>query len=101
MTRQRQTEQDMLHTLIASPRISLYMEQIRTVLRDEKKKRRAFYDQINEDDKAEFINGEIIFHSPVKLRHSMVVKYLLALLDIFVEEENRAALRPLMDKGAK
>jgi Uma2 family endonuclease len=48
-------------------------------------KRHAFYNQINEGDKAEFINGEIIFHSPVKLRHNAILRRLLILITSYVQ----------------
>jgi Uma2 family endonuclease len=35
-------------------------------------KRANFYSLIKESEKAEYINGEAIFHSPVKLKHSRI-----------------------------
>ena len=67
-----------------SPRLSLYYQQIETILMDEKKKRKEFYKSINEDQKAEFINGEIIIHSPIMLRHDEAGTLLRTLLDVFV-----------------
>jgi len=47
----------------------------------EQQKREQFYEQNTEQKKAEFINGEIIVHSPVKIEHTIVGKLLLRLLD--------------------
>ena len=80
-----QAEQNIVQKLLNSPRLSLYANQIQAVLDDETEKRHAFYSQINEGDKAEFINGEIIFHSPVKLRHSAVMRRLLILITSYVQ----------------
>ena len=47
------------------------MRRLQAAARAEAKKRRYFYDVVTEQQKAEFINGEIIVHSPVKLRHAV------------------------------
>ncbi|VAW35123.1 hypothetical protein MNBD_CHLOROFLEXI01-2363 [hydrothermal vent metagenome] len=80
-----QAEQNMVQKLLDSPRLSLYANQIQAVLNDERARRHAFYNQINEGDKAEFINGKIIFHSPVKLRHNAVMRRLLILITSYVQ----------------
>ena len=54
--------------------------------RAEAKKRRYFYDVVTEQQKAEFINGEIIVHSPVKLRHAVASDRLMILLNVFVQK---------------
>ncbi len=79
-----QQERSLLDKLLHSPRLPIYVQEIQAVLAEEAQKRQRFYDQITEQDKAEFINGEIIFRSPVKLRHNIVSKRLLVLLDTYV-----------------
>lgn len=79
-----QQERSLLDKLLHSPRLPIYGQEIQAVLADEAQKRQNFYAQISDQDKAEFINGEIIPHSPVKLRHNMVSKRLLVLLDAYV-----------------
>lgn len=74
----------LLEQLKRSPRLPDYLREIEAVMKEEQGKREAFYEQIAEDKKMEFINGEIIFHSPVKLRHNVAGKLLLTLLDTFV-----------------
>ena len=73
-----------LQYLLDSPRLPFIARKIDAVLAVETQRRREFYAAISESDKAEFINGEVIFHSPVKLRHNVVAKRLLVLLDTFV-----------------
>jgi Uma2 family endonuclease len=73
-----------LKQLFDSPRLPFIARRIDAVLADEKRRRREFYAQIGEEDKAEFINGEIILHSPVRLRHNVSGKRLLVLMDAFV-----------------
>lgn len=73
-----------LKQLLDSPRLPFIARRIDAVLADEKRRRRQFYAQISEEDKAEFINGEIVMHSPVKLRHNVSSKRLLVLMDAYV-----------------
>ena len=77
-------EANQFERLLTSPRLPFYARQIQAVLKSEDQKRRDFYNQITEDDKAEFINGETIFHSPVKLRHNNASLNLLMLLRAYV-----------------
>ena len=56
-----------LEQLLRSPRLPEAMRRLQAAARAEAKKRRYFYDVVTEQQKAEFINGEIIVHSPVKL----------------------------------
>lgn len=83
-----QQERSLLNKLLHSPRLPIYVQEIQAVLADEAQKRQNFYAQITEHDKAEFINGEAIFHSPVRLRHNIVSKRLLILLDAHVSLNN-------------
>mgnify|MGYP001554136023 CR=1 FL=1 len=66
-----------LEHLLYSPRLAIYSRYIQSVLSDERERREKFYEEIKEDQKAEFINGEIIVHSPVKLEHTIAGKLLL------------------------
>ncbi len=67
-----------------SPKLGLYYRDIRTVLYEERKKRKQFYADVREDEKSEFINGEVIVHSPVRIEHNITGKFLLELLDVHV-----------------
>lgn len=75
-----------IRELQASPKLELYFEEIQRILQAEQIKRSEFYRIITPKDKAEFINGEIIFHSPVRLRHNRVGKLLLVLIDAYVRK---------------
>ena len=79
-------EQTLLERLLASPRLGLYARKIEQTLAREAKRRQQFYAEISEGDKVEFINGEIIYHSPVKLRHSKSSEHLFSLLKAYVLE---------------
>jgi Uma2 family endonuclease len=68
-----------------SPRLPQYLEEIQAFWRKEEDKRKQFYKEIVEDRKMEFINGDVHFQSPVKLRHKEAGKLLLILMHTYVE----------------
>ncbi len=73
-----------LEQLLDAPHIKLLIQQAEAALRDETRQRQDFYEWINEEHKAEFINGAIIMQSPAKERHWMTVGNLYSLLKAFV-----------------
>ena len=77
-----------LEQLLRSPRLPEAMRRLQAAARAEAKKRSYFYDVVTEQQKAEFINGEIIVHSPVKLRHAIASENLFTLLKMFVRKHN-------------
>ena len=70
-----------LEQLLRSPRLPEAMRRLQAATRAEAKKRRHFYDVVTEQQKAEFINGEIVVHSPVKYQHNQASLRLATLLD--------------------
>ncbi|MDX1943522.1 MAG: Uma2 family endonuclease [Saprospiraceae bacterium] len=72
--------------LLAQPDAALILEELTQVLEAEKAKRKEYYALVHEDTKAEFINGEIIYQSPVKRKHWLVSAKLSARLITFVEQ---------------
>ncbi len=73
-----------LEQLTRSPKLSLYYQRIHDLLEDEQQRREEFYRTVNEGEHVEFINGQVMFHSPVKNRHLVATKHLLVLLDAYV-----------------
>jgi Uma2 family endonuclease len=71
-------------SILEMPNAVLLVDKVKSRLADERKRRRHFYEIVEENKKMEFINGEIIFHSPVKLQHNSATKLLCKLLDTFV-----------------
>jgi Uma2 family endonuclease len=67
-----------------SPLLPRYLEEIQVFWHKEEGRRKQFYKEMD-DRKVEFINGEIYFQSPVELQHNEAGKFLLRLMDIFVE----------------
>ncbi|AKD56486.1 Uma2 family endonuclease [Spirosoma radiotolerans] len=73
-----------LEQLLEAPNIKILMQQAEIALRDEARQRQDFYEWINEDHKAEFINGAIIMQSPAKERHWVATGNLYRLLSTYV-----------------
>lgn len=66
------------------PDAVLFVQKVQSALQAENAKRLHFYKIIEENKKMEFINGEIIFHSPVRMQHNSATKLLCKLIDTFV-----------------
>lgn len=75
---------ELVDKLLDEPNVVFILEKVQTALDNEAERRRAFYDWIKEDQKAEFINGEIVMHSPLKRNHLNVVGNLFTLLRVYV-----------------
>ena len=72
--------------LLESPQAPQIIQQVQAILNDEQTRRRTFYEWMDENMKAEFINGEIVVHSPALHKHNAVFLRLGRLLSAFVEE---------------
>jgi Uma2 family endonuclease len=57
-----------------------HVEELNRVLASEHRRRQKFYEEITEDCKWEFINGQVIMHSPATNRHNRAVARLFNLL---------------------
>lgn len=74
---------EIVDLLMDRPEAFQILEQAHTLLRNEQSKREQFYNEITDDIKAEFINGEIIVHSPVKSSHAQASENLFSILGIY------------------
>jgi len=70
--------------ILSKPQAQLVVERVNEELVKERQKGQEFYDLVHDNMKAEFINGEIIIHSPVVKDHNDATLGLLALLDHYV-----------------
>ncbi|MEM7737573.1 MAG: Uma2 family endonuclease [Deinococcota bacterium] len=73
-----------LEPIAKSPKLALYIAELEDILEREKEQRERFYGDMQESDKTEFINGEIIMHSPVKKRHNDCSQRLVVLLRNYI-----------------
>jgi Uma2 family endonuclease len=75
----------LVEKLLHSPKMEIYLEQINEARRKEQAARERFLDQTTEDQKAEFINGEIVVHSPVRYEANEARRRLSRLASTFVD----------------
>lgn len=76
--------EDLLVPILNHPQAPAFLERLQSELKEEAKKRHEFRQSIDDSVKAEFINGEIVMHSPVKRKHWKVSTLLSSLLHTFV-----------------
>ena len=81
-----------VHDLLEAPDAKLVIERAQAILADEAQRRRAFREWLRDDVKAEFINGDVIMHSPVKRRHLDATQNLTTLLRIYVHVHDLGAV---------
>ncbi len=74
----------LLTTILAEPDAPALLVSLQNALETEQQKRHAFYAQVDENRKMEFINGEIVMQSPVTLFHNRATGRLYKLLDTYV-----------------
>lgn len=77
---------NLLKDIIESPKLPDYVNELQQYLLQEEARRNAFYENVRNDEKAEFINGEVIYHSPAKHKHTLVVGNLNYLLTRYVRK---------------
>lgn len=77
-----------LNQILEMPNAAIIAQQIQNALSEEQEKRKHFYEIVEDEKKMEFINGEIYFQSPAKLRHTNAVGLLLILLKTFVTKHD-------------
>ena len=70
--------------LVLSPRLPFYVKRFHSLLKEETEKRQRFYEEMSEEQKVEFICGELVVHSPVKKKHNQASARLFHLLDLYV-----------------
>jgi Uma2 family endonuclease len=73
----------LISEILKEPDAYFLLQEAHTALDNEKARRNAFYNDITEQEKVEFINGEIIVHSPVMKRHNSSTVLLSRLMSIY------------------
>ena len=73
-----------LEPLLDSPALPEYVRELTERMEAEQRKRREFREALRPNQKAEFINGEVVLHSPAKYRHIGTLGFLQALLHVHV-----------------
>ena len=76
---------ELAERLYRVPDLKARLREMQERLDREERRRHEFYDWLDEDKKAEFIDGQIVVHSPAVKRHLDATKWLLKLVDTYVE----------------
>ena len=82
------TTDQTIKQLLRSPRLPMVARELQSILEAEQEKRQRFYDDMSESEKVEFINGEVVVHSPAKRRHNKAIGYLFSLLMAYVDKHH-------------
>ncbi len=82
-----------LEPILHSPRLPDIAAVLNERLRDETTRRERFYEEMSDDQKAEFIDGEVVMHSPARNRHLTAKLKLAKLMDTFVDRHGLGAVR--------
>ena len=69
-----------------SSRLPRYLAELKELLAREAVERARFRDWLTPDTKAEFINGDIVVHSPAKFRHNDARSLIEKLLSLYVHK---------------
>ncbi len=78
--------QELVDEILSLPYAIQVIEAVHERLDAEQVLRQKFYDEVSESDKAEFIQGQVILHPPVKKVHNEVSIALLQLLNVYVKK---------------
>lgn len=82
-----------LDAMLASPVLPELIEEAERFLERETKQREKFYADISPEDKWEFIQGEVIMHSPALNRHLAASQRILCLLEAYVRVNGLGLVR--------
>lgn len=74
----------LLEQLLEEPTLPETVATLTERLDTERERRERFRDEVQPDQKAEFINGQVVMHSPALNRHLVVTGRLFKLLETFV-----------------
>ncbi|HQE93780.1 MAG TPA: Uma2 family endonuclease [Anaerolineae bacterium] len=72
--------------LRGSPQLPRYVQELQALLAAEHARRERFYAELSEEQKMEFINGEVLMHSPARLCHTIVSQNAFILLSLYVSQ---------------
>jgi len=77
--------EDLIEPLRHSPLLPQIVERLSEQIAAERQRRNTFYAEMTPDQKVEFIDGEIVLHSPARNRHLDVTLRIAKLLDTFTK----------------
>ncbi len=82
-----------LDPILHSPRLPDIAAVLNERLRDEATRRERFYEEMSDAQKVEFIDGEVVMHSPARNRHLTAKLNLTRLISTFVDQHGLGVVR--------
>jgi Uma2 family endonuclease len=74
--------------LLERPDVYLILQRTQEALNRERAERQLFYETVDENRKMEFINGKIVFQSPVRREHNSATLNIARMLDTYVTQHD-------------
>ena len=84
---------DVLEEILKKPTAHLLINEAVKLLNEETEKRNTFRNWIDDSIKAEFINGEIIMHSPAKNKHLSICDLLSRIISVYASHKKLGVVR--------
>lgn len=72
-----------LRTIVKSPDMPQLIRDLQAIWEEEQQRRAEFYNWVTPSMKAEFIDGEVVVHSPVRKKHNAITGAIFKLLDTY------------------
>lgn len=83
----------LLEPLLNSPQLPEHFDELARVLAAERGRRMKFYEEVTEDGKWEFINGQSVMQSPATVRHARASDRLFRLISTYVDRHRLGEAR--------
>ena len=83
----------LIEPLRHSPLLPAVIQRLQKHIAGEQFKREQFYDEMTPNQKIEFIDGEVVLHSPARNRHLEVTMFVASLLRTFVDLHQLGVVR--------
>jgi len=76
--------EDLIAPIRHSPRLPEVVTLLQHQMQEERRRRNVFYREMTDEKKSEFVDGEVVLHSPARNRHLDVTLFVAKLLDTYV-----------------
>jgi Uma2 family endonuclease len=76
----------LLEPIVNSPDFPSHVRELQRLLAEERQRREKFYEEMTEEGTQEFINGQVVVHSPVRSAHSVAVGNLYSAIRQHIRE---------------
>ena len=73
-----------LRPIVKSPDMPQLIRDLQAIWEEEQQRRAEFYNWVTPNVKAEFIDGEVVVHSPVRKKHNAISGALYTMMNVYV-----------------